>query len=612
MFKTIGIKALKALGLLFAPISKNPAFFVFMFAVGYLCTQLEVPDIKGAEPYAFSAPELFFDLYLLGAILAIIPTAISRWIKRLLCVFLYTIAIIDVYCFTTFGSTITPTMLLLVGETNGREASEFISQYLSLDILAGGVGYVLLILFVHIGWALAWKYRQRLAQRLGIRCMLRLHPMCEMGTKALLGLLCLIQFVSSYQQCTPNKEAIHRLLSYKSVSDVEHDLTRADHAMLYLPVYRLIFSIYANQLAAKQIDKLIAATDNIRIDSCSHRSSNIVFIIGESFGRHHSQQYGYFMPNTPRQIEREKSGMLVKFSDVVAPWNLTSFVFKNVFSMHVVGQKGEWCDYPLFPELFRKAGYHVSFITNQFLPKAKEEVYDFSGGFFLNNPVLDKAQFDTRNTELHQFDNGLLSDYDKLKSKMPQKNNLIIFHLIGQHVRYNQRYPKVQRHFTYKDYQKYRPELNDRQRQMIAYYDNAVLYNDSIVDEIIKRFEKEDAIIVYMPDHGEECYEGTRNIVCRNHSAAIDYDLAKYEFEIPFWIYCSPKYIQKHKDIYKRIYRAKDKPLMTDVLPHTLLYLAGIHTPYYQDENNVLSERYNIHRPRILKGTTDYNKLKKQ
>ena len=56
--------------------------------------------------------------------------------------------------------------------------------------------------------------------------------------------------------------------------------------------------------------------------------------------------------------------------------------------MHVVGQKGEWCDYPLFPQLFRKAGYHVSFITNQFLPQAKEAVYDFSGGFFLNNKEL--------------------------------------------------------------------------------------------------------------------------------------------------------------------------------------------------------------------------------
>ena len=122
------------------------------------------------------------------------------------------------------------------------------------------------------------------------------------------------------------------------------------------------------------------------------------------------------MPTTPRQIKREKSGLLVPFSDVVAPWNLTSFVFKNVFSLHVVGEKGEWCDYPLFPSLFRKAGYHVTFITNQFLPKAKQAVYDFSGGFFLNHPELSAAMFDSRNQQLYRFDRGLLDDYDKISN----------------------------------------------------------------------------------------------------------------------------------------------------------------------------------------------------
>ena len=46
-------------------------------------------------------------------------------------------------------------------------------------------------------------------------------------------------------------------------------------------------------------------------------------------------------------------------------------------------------------------------------------------------------------------------------------------------------------------------------------------------------FENQEAIIIYMPDHGEECFEGNRGFICRKHSAAIDYDLARYEFEIP-------------------------------------------------------------------------------
>lgn len=107
--------------------------------------------------------------------------------------------------------------------------------------------------------------------------------------------------------------------------------------------------------------------------------------------------------------------------------------------------------------MFRKAGYHVTFLTNQFLSKAKEAVYDFSGGFFLNNPTLDKAQFDTRNTELHQYDEGLLADYDNFvkegKIQLAEKrrdtihHNLVIFHLIGQHVTYKDRYPKDRSHF---------------------------------------------------------------------------------------------------------------------------------------------------------------------
>ena len=98
----------------------------------------------------------------------------------------------------------------------------------------------------------------------------------------------------------------------------------------------------------------------------------------------------------------KKEGLLVEFTDVVTSWNLTSFVFKHMMSTYVVGEKGDWCDYPLFAQLFRKAGYHTTFLTNEFLPKAKQAVYDFSGGFFLNDPQLSAEQFDARNSELQR------------------------------------------------------------------------------------------------------------------------------------------------------------------------------------------------------------------
>jgi heptose-I-phosphate ethanolaminephosphotransferase len=51
--------------------------------------------------------------------------------------------------------------------------------------------------------------------------------------------------------------------------------------------------------------------------------------------------------------------------------------------------------------------------------------------------------------------------------------------------------------------------------------------------------------------------------------------------------------------------------MMTDCLAHLLLYLGGIYTKDYREAYNVISPNYNSERPRILKGTTDYNTLKR-
>ena len=43
---------------------------------------------------------------------------------------------------------------------------------------------------------------------------------------------------------------------------------------------------------------------------------------------------------------------------------------------------------------------------------------DFSGGFFLNDSVLSRAQFDHRNDKLHIFDEDLLKEYEEMRNKM--------------------------------------------------------------------------------------------------------------------------------------------------------------------------------------------------
>ena len=617
MLKRLNI--FKMIGWLFAPIEKNGAFFVFMFALGYLCTQLEIMPYylrnRGAKPYELSVPELFLDIYFLCAVLTLIPRKIRIFVKALLYLLLYSVAIVDMYCYERFESTLTPTMLMLVGETNAQEAQEFLSGYLSWDVIKTNVGWILLLALIHI----LWTFLRRLLRKWRERMILpKVQPAFVTGLRVVFSCVIAWLLYDAFSQTWPNKVAIGRLFSYDTIGQVEHELTKKDQAKLYVPPYRLAFSLYANRLASRQIVQLEAASKKIRIDSCSFRVPEIVLVIGESYNKHHSQLYGYDKPTTPRQMAMAADSSLVVFTDVVASWNLTSFVFKHMLSLWAVGEEGEWCDEPLFPEVFRKAGYQVDFLTNQFQPKAKDAVYDFSGGFFLNDPDFSKRQFDTRNSRTYRYDETLLKAYDALNQKDKSRDSLetskiqgrlTILHLMGSHVDYRARYPKQRQYFSPSMYQ--RPELTDKQRRILSDYDNSLRYNDSILWAITQRFMDKDAVVIYVPDHAEEIFDGKPYMYGRMHGANIDYRLARNEMEIPFWIWGSPRYIERHPYGWKAIQAAKDRPLMTDVLPHLLLYLGGISTPLYHPELNVITPEYNTRRPRILKGVTDYNMLKK-
>ena len=604
------INPFRWLGRLFIPIEKNGAFFVFMFALGWLCTQLEIMPYylrnRGALPYELALPELFLDIYVVCVILTLIPRKVRIWVKALLYLILYGVAIVDVFCYVRFESTLTPTMLMLVGETSSQEASEFLSASLSWDIITSELGWILLLLLVHVLWTLVrWLTRNIRKQMV----LPKVNPFAMTVLRAVLGAVVAWLLYGAVTQTWNNKVAIHRLFSCDTLGEVEHKMNQKDHAKLYVPVYRLTFGIYANRLASHQILQLEAASTKIQIDSCTFRVPDIVLVIGESYNKHHSQLYGYNKPTTPRQLAMAKEGSLIPFSDVVSSWNLTSFVFKHLLSLYAVGDSGDWCDQPLFPEVFRKAGYHVTFITNQFLPQGKEAVYDFSGGFFLNHPEVSSRLFDKRNTKLYRYDGDLVKSYSTYLTPR-STNNLTILHLMGSHVDYRARYPqKTFRRFTPQMYN--RPDLTDKQRQTLADYDNSLLYNDSIVKAITNHFADKDALVIYMPDHGEEIFDDKPYVSGRRHNADIDYRLAHNEMEIPFWIWGSPKYIENHPYGWQAIQAAKDRPMMTDALPHLLLYLAGIKTPLYRSELNIVSPDYDTHRPRILKGATDYNQLKK-
>ena len=579
--------------------------YLFLFLLGLTSSIVTVPNYKNAHMYDNAPWELIIDVYVLCALVMFIPKGkIRSVVKALIYMFVYPLYIIDTFCFVKFNSTINPTMLLLVGETNGGEASEFLSSYVTSDLLTSPVMAIVAVMLAHLICFLVWK-------KVGKKVKLTIPKKWGM----IIDAIALVGLVWCACLGWQNKQLYAKTMACETIGEVEHSLAIHPHTEIYQPPMRIAFAIRSNQLIAQQLDRIVATTDHVVVDSCDYKSPNIILILGESFNKRHAQLYGYDKKNMPNQMRMKKQGFLTPMDDVVAPWNLTSFVFKHLMTTYCVGDSMDWCDYPLFCQVFREAGYDVTFITNQFLPQAKEAVFDFSGGFFLNDSTLSRAQFDHRNTKLHLFDEDLLDDYKDIMDANGDdirnaKGRLTIFHLMGLHVSYKIRCPMSKQKWGSSDY----PDDMDmpaKRRKVMAYYDNAVWYNDSVVNQIVKMFKNEEAIIIYLPDHGEEVFgPGARHFFGRMHDAAIDKRLADEEYRIPMWIYCTQKYIRKHNDVYKAVRGAKSKRYMSDALSHMLLGLAGIHCPYYRPQYDLLSPQYNEKRPRLLKHKTDYDLLK--
>ncbi len=206
---------------------------------------------------------------------------------------------------------------------------------------------------------------------------------------------------------------------------------------------------------------------------------------------------------------------------------------------------------------------------------------------YLNHPIIEQALFDVRNTKLFPYDAELLSEWENYKH-LQSGNDLIVFHLWGQHVKSQLRYPQTEEYCNFTVDSILRPDLNQKHREEIAHYDNATRYNDMVVDSIISYFEEEDAVVIYISDHGDEVND-YRKHVGRSYEFPLTQDQVKYQFEIPMMIWCSETYREHHPDIVRQIRESVNRPFMIDDICHLLFDLAGIKTPYYDETRSIIN-----------------------
>lgn len=313
----------------------------------------------------------------------------------------------------------------------------------------------------------------------------------------------------------------------------------------------------------------------------------VVFILGESTTRNHMWIYGYHLQTTPYLSSLEKTGDLVKFTDVISPNGHTIKVLEKLFTFYRQGAKGKWYEYTDLFSILNQAGYYTTWLSNQ----ESSGIYGNNGRFYAarcksNSFVCIR---DTKSDFTEPYDEHLLPLLDQtLKQTKPKR--FIVLHLMGTHLEYENRYPKTFKAFSTNVEQ----GENNKIKETKATYDTAVRYNDSIVNAIINRFKDKNALIIYTSDHGEDVMEINKKIA--GHG---DIDINNQKVEIPMLVYMSKTFQKNYPYITNRIRLSAHRPFMTDDMIHSILDLMEIQTKEYRPSLSIFNKQFNNKRKRI-------------
>lgn len=501
------------------------------------------------------------------------------------------ICLVDCYCQEYFATPITPQILSNVLLSNMRETGEFLGTFVNVYTITHWRINALLLLALVLPVSLVLPGKRVTEGKAFKRSGLVLLVLC---------LICEVAPAYKYSRL---------FFQGDNTQNMEGLIFRHYHEEIPTPLHRLAFACYSIKQSEQVIEDIKRSTFSASIEGCSHRSHHIVLVIGESYNKHHSTLYGYQLPTTPLQQRRMDNGELMVFSDVVTPWNITSNVFLDMFSVWEYGSKDAVGKRPLFPILFRSAGYDVNFFSNQYIMRGfRKGTTNQAGHFFLADSEVSDSLFTYRNRRSRKFDMDMVEQVAEYrKDNIERPYTLDIIHLIGQHFDYAERYPESEARFstaTYKD-----RHISLEAKHILAHYDNATRYNDIVLDSILTVYEKEDAIVIFVADHGEEVYDDLQihGRLFQEPTA----QQARYEFEVPMWIWCSESFRKRHEDVVRCIEQSTSKPFMTDRIPQILLMLGGISCQWTNETHNLLSPEYKCN-PRIICGGIDYDELMKR
>lgn len=315
------------------------------------------------------------------------------------------------------------------------------------------------------------------------------------------------------------------------------------------------------------------------IETNSSHPENIILIIGESFDKNHSNLYGYDKITNPLLTTLMADSSLIVFSNVSSSAPCTSHSIRLMLSLSEDIYDNEWQTKPILPTFMRKCDYNTVWLSNQIANSVVDNIQEQLS--LLSN----ERYFTVKDYEVFGVpDSVIFNPYQKyVTSACNPRRDLIVAHLMGSHADYSKRYPEEFDNFKASDY----PNQPQQRRKTFASYDNSILYNDYVVHKLITISDTLNAIVIYVPDHGQDFYY-TRDVA--SHGRMSVPESFEAGCRIPFMIYFTPEFRSLHPEIVAKIRQFKDKKFETKFLMNTIMELSGYNIKNSGAYNNSLFE----------------------
>jgi heptose-I-phosphate ethanolaminephosphotransferase len=476
----------------------------------------------------------------------------AKPITAVIGVLLWLTSLVSIAYFCIYGQEFSQSVIFTIFESNPAESQEFIAQYFVWWMIPVFLGHTL------VSWLL-WR---------------NVKPFEMPAKKALLvSALILVGLI------------VYPLLKYKFIDRDPVDQVVEKLQVRFEPAvpWQLVIGYvqYREQLANMEAllkgNAQIPPLQNLQ-DKNADLPATLVLIIGESTNRQHMSLYGYPRKTTPL-LDAMKDDLLV-FKQVIGPRPYTIEALQQVLTFADQQHPDLYLTKPSIMNMMRQAGYKSFWITNQqTMTKRNTMLTTFSKytdkQVYLNNTRLQNSR---------QYDGDVLAPFaEALQDPAPRK--LIVLHLLGTHMKYKYRYPDEYIHF--KDNANLAPVLGKNKVEVINSYDNAVLYNDFVVSNIIKTYEKsrQNGFLVYFSDHGEDVYEAPGyNMLGRNEASPT---LPMYA--VPFLLWMTPDWRAKMPEINNDVL---ERPYSMSHFIHTWADLAGLQFTDYEPHKSLINPKF--------------------